>query len=60
MYPISVALADELKVSFKPFAMSVLIASTAGFMSPIGYQTHLMVWAPGNYRLSHHNVLAIC
>lgn len=49
MYPISVALADQLGVSFKPFAMAVLVASTAGFMSPIGYQTHVMVWGPGGY-----------
>ena len=50
MYPIAVALADELHVSFKPFAMALLISSTAGFMSPIGYQTHVMVWGPGGYR----------
>ena len=50
MYPIAVALADQLQVSFKPFSMAVLIASTAGFMSPIGYQTHVMVWGPGGYR----------
>ena len=50
MYPIAVALADQLGVSFKPFAMAVLLASTAGFMSPIGYQTHVMVWGPGGYR----------
>jgi di/tricarboxylate transporter len=50
MYPIAVSLADELGVSFKPFSMAVIIASTAGFMSPIGYQTHVMVWGPGGYR----------
>ena len=50
MYPIAVALADQLHVSFKPFAMAVLLSSTAGFMSPIGYQTHVMVWGPGGYR----------
>ena len=50
MYPIAVALADQLKVNFKTFAMAVLIAATAGFMSPIGYQTHVMVWAPGGYK----------
>ena len=50
MYPIATALADELGASFKPFAMAVLVASTAGFMSPIGYQTHVMVWGPGGYR----------
>lgn len=50
MYPIAVALADAIGVSFKPFAMCVLVASTACFMSPIGYQTHVMVWGPGGYR----------
>jgi di/tricarboxylate transporter len=49
MYPIAVALSDELNSNFKAFAMCVLIASTAGFMSPIGYQTHVMVWGPGGY-----------
>lgn len=49
MYPIASALSNELGVSFKPFVMAVLVASTAGFMSPIGYQTHVMVWGPGGY-----------
>jgi di/tricarboxylate transporter len=39
-----------LQVSFIPYAMTVLLASTAGFMSPIGYQTHVMVWGPGGYK----------
>jgi di/tricarboxylate transporter len=50
MYPIAVALADQIGVDFKLFAMCVLVASTACFMSPIGYQTHMMVWAPGGYK----------
>lgn len=50
MYPIAVALADEMGVSYKPFSMAVMISASAGFMSPIGYQTHVMVWAPGGYR----------
>lgn len=49
MYPIASALAKELGTDFKPFAMAVLVAATAGFMSPIGYQTHVMVWGPGGY-----------
>lgn len=50
MYPVAVALADKLLVSFKPYAMAILIACSAGFMSPIGYQTHIMVWGPGGYK----------
>lgn len=49
MYPISVALADELKVSYKPFAMIVMQAASMAFMCPIGYPTHVMVWRPGQY-----------
>jgi di/tricarboxylate transporter len=36
MYPIAVATADKLSVDFKPFAMGVLIGSTAGFANPCG------------------------
>jgi di/tricarboxylate transporter len=50
MYPFSVALAEEFNVSYKPFVMAIMIAATAAFMSPIGYQTHVMVWGPGGYK----------
>lgn len=50
MYPISVALASELDVNVVPFAYIILIAATAAFMSPVGYQTHVMVWGPGGYK----------
>jgi di/tricarboxylate transporter len=33
--------------------MTVLLASTSGFMSPIGYQTHVMVWGPGGYKFKN-------
>ena len=49
MYPISVALADELGVSYKPYAMVVMQAASMAFMCPIGYPTHVMVWRPGQY-----------
>ena len=42
----------DLGVDFRPFAMTILIAASAGFASPIGYQTHLMVYGPGGYRFS--------
>lgn len=50
MYPIAVSMADKLDVSFKPFAMIVVISASATFASPIGYQTHIMVWGPGGYK----------
>eukprot|EP01033_Poteriospumella_lacustris_P010048 gene10049-7178_t len=50
MYPIAVKIADQLGVSFKPFAFAVMIAASATFAIPVGYQTHIMVWAPGGYK----------
>lgn len=52
MYPIAVVLADTLGVSYKPYAMVVMQAASMAFMCPIGYPTHVMVWAPGQYNFS--------
>jgi di/tricarboxylate transporter len=41
-----------MQASFMPFAVIVAIAASAGFATPLGYQTHLMVYGPGGYRFS--------
>jgi di/tricarboxylate transporter len=51
-FPIAKAVALDLGVHFMPFAIVVAVAASAGFAVPIGYQTHLMVYGPGGYRLS--------
>ncbi len=51
-FPIARAAASGLGVNFMPFAVSVAIAASAGFATPLGYQTHLMVYGPGGYRFS--------
>ena len=49
-FPIARAAAVQLGVDFMPFAIAVAIAGSAGFATPFGYQTHLMVYGPGGYR----------
>lgn len=49
-FPIAHAAAQSLDASFLPFAVAIAIAASAGFATPLGYQTHLMVYGPGGYR----------
>jgi len=54
MFPIALAAADTLQVSFTPFAISIMMAASASFATPIGYQTNLMVYGVGGYRFNDY------
>ena len=48
--PIAVSLAQQLDAAVLPFALAVAFAANCSFATPFGYQTNLLVMAPGNYR----------
>lgn len=54
MFPIALSLAKQFGVDIVPFAIAIMFAASASFMTPIGYQTNLMVYGPGGYRTSDY------
>jgi di/tricarboxylate transporter len=49
MFPVALSLAHMLGVSFKPFAIIIMIAASCAFINPAGFQTNLMVQKDGGY-----------
>lgn len=47
--PLAVALAESLGVSPRPFLVAVMMAGSAAFATPFGYQTNVLVYQLGRY-----------
>jgi di/tricarboxylate transporter len=47
--PIAVALAEALGVDARPFLVAVMMAASAAFATPFGYQTNVLVYQMGDY-----------
>jgi di/tricarboxylate transporter len=54
MFPVGMAVSEQLGVSFLPFVIAIMFAASASFLTPIGYQTNLMVYGPGRYKFSDY------
>ncbi len=54
VFPIAISAANMLGVNPMPFIMSIMVASSAGYATPTGYQCNLMVMGPGGYRFSDY------
>ncbi len=50
--PIAVGLAQAMGLDPRPLVVAVMVAASASFATPIGYQTNMLVYGPGGYRFS--------
>lgn len=59
LFPIATAAAAGAGLDPRPFAIVVAVAASASFLSPIGYQTNMMVYGPGGYRFTDYPRLGV-
>jgi di/tricarboxylate transporter len=59
MFPIVMKTAETLGVNPEPFVFGLMVAAGCSFMSPVGYQTNLMVYGPGGYRFTDYTRLGL-
>jgi di/tricarboxylate transporter len=52
MVPVAIEAAQQLGANAFSFVLAVTFAASTAFMTPVGYQTNLMVYGPGGYRFS--------
>ncbi|MGR9072103.1 MAG: SLC13 family permease [Gammaproteobacteria bacterium] len=52
MLPIVLGITEKLSLNDEPFVFAIMMAASASFATPLGYQTNLMVYGPGGYRFT--------
>jgi di/tricarboxylate transporter len=52
MLPVVLAATSTLGLPPEPYVITTMIAASASFATPLGYQTNLMVFGPGGYRFA--------
>ncbi len=50
VFPVVLAVTAEMQVDPRPFILTLAIAASSSFATPISYQTNIMVYGPGGYR----------
>ncbi len=50
--PVVLSMTSALGVAPEPFVIAVMMAASASFATPLGYQTNMMVFGPGGYRFT--------
>ena len=59
VFPIALSTAADLGLDPRPFAIALAMAASASFLTPIAYQTNIMVWGPGGYRFTDYARLGL-
>jgi di/tricarboxylate transporter len=59
MFPIVISAAENLGLSPYPFVFTMMAAAGCNFMTPVTYQTNLMVYGPGGYKFTDFSKLGI-
>ncbi|WP_262180992.1 SLC13 family permease [Haloarcula laminariae] len=54
MIPVAVQAAGQLEANAFAFVLAVTFAASTAFMTPVGYQTNLLVYGPGGYRFTDY------
>ena len=54
MAPIAVGIASQLGVNPDPFLMTVAVAASCAFLTPIGHQNNMLIMGPGGYRFGDY------
>ncbi len=54
MTPVVMSMAAELGLEARPFIFAICFAASASFITPVGYQTNLMVYGPGGYKFTDY------
>jgi di/tricarboxylate transporter len=52
MAPIAIALGQAVGMDPRPLVVAVMVAASACFATPIGYQTNMLVYGPGGYKFT--------
>ncbi len=53
-FPIAVAVARQLGLDPRPFAIAITIGASSTYLTPLGYQTKMMVFGPGGYQFGDY------
>ena len=59
VFPIAMSTAADLGLDARPFAIAVAVAASASFLTPVAYQTNIMVYGHGGYRFTDYTRLGL-